>query len=252
MEIFRLLRESKLRLPRNVKLQREYERMMSLLRTALTEANAYTRQSMQATLDIRYEHVVSGVVYSPSSHVPDSGSELYDFIKRHSTVYDVFLIDAAVNILNDEDLTKKYDVYKESLRDSLVIKLKSCEKKNISLPPLRQDHVSMVVAIDEDQALLALVMHLRDFFVEYIGLQDCLFEGFQEGCLIVYFAITAVDALLVAPKILSQLEDLKTMFSVTHVVVFGHFAVDVKSGTCELLVSLVIVYLHMMFSTQYC
>ena len=241
MKIFRHYRDGELKLPRNAELEEKYRSMMGLLNTALTSADDHILQRIHVEIAIDYKYkVVSGVVCGRSPDVPKSGPELYEFIDGISSVYDIFLIDVAVEILKNKKLTKKFNVYRKSLRDCLKTKLKSCKKRNVSLPPLRRDYVSVAVAIDEDQVLLALVIQLREYFVKTIRLQECLLEGFQEGCVIFYFAITAVDAVLVAPKILSHLGELKTRFSVTHVVVFGHFAVNVESGTFDLLVSLVI------------
>ena len=79
-----------------------------------------------------------------------------------------------------------------------------------------------------------------------------MFEGFEEGCTVLFFSILRVDAVLLSPKVLSQLSELKRMFRMTHLIVFGYFACDLEKATIELVVSVLFTSLCMCVCTCVC
>ena len=74
--------------------------------------------------------------------------------------------------------------------------------------------------------------------MKYLQLEETIFEGFGEGCTVLFYSILKVDAVLLAPKILSHSAELKRMSDITHLVVFGYFACDLEGATIELPVSM--------------
>ena len=137
--------------------------------------------------------------------------------------------------MDNARLHTKFTEYESVLSTQLMEKLTSCAGRNISLPKY-DNHTHMAIAVSKEQVLIALIIHLKEYFSAYLDLKEALFEGFQEGCTVLYFAITSTDAVLLAPRVLSHLAELKRRFSVTHVIVFGHFVADVERGTIEPLV----------------
>ena len=73
--------------------------------------------------------------------------------------------------------------------------------------------------------------------MKYLQLEETIFEGFGEGCIVLFYSILKVDAVLLAPKILSHSAELKRMFDITHLVVCDYFACDLEKATIELPVS---------------
>ena len=99
----------------------------------------------------------------------------------------------------------------------------------------------MAVVISKEQVLLALVLEIKEYFSKYLQLEDTLFEGFESTVL--FFPILTVDAALLSPKVLSHLSELKRMFGMTHLIVFGYFACDLEKATIELVVSVLFISL---------
>ena len=67
----------------------------------------------------------------------------------------------------------------------------------------------------------------------YLQLTGSIFEGFQEGCIVLFFSILKDDAALLAPKVLSHPAELKKVFNMTHLIVFEYFACDFEKATIE-------------------
>ena len=70
--------------------------------------------------------------------------------------------------------------------------------------------------------------------MKYLQLEETIFEGFGEGCTILFYSILKIDAVLLAPKFLSHSAELKRMFDITHLVVLDFFACDLEGATIEL------------------
>ena len=231
-----LYRKGKLLLPSCPDLERDFANIMGSLNSKLSSASPDVVMKIQATLRNIYKTLIYGIGYLHAPEVPSTSSGLYMFIEENSNPYEVFLVEHTVDNLKDKKLKPDFVDYKHKLCRYFERKLKYYKRKNVTLPS-RQDSTHMAVAISEEQALLSLVIHLKEYFSTYLGLRVCLLDGFSEGCTVFYFAITIADAVLLAPRVLSHLAELKR-FNVTHIVVFGHFAVDVcDKFTIEWLVS---------------
>ena len=223
-------------LPSNPKLERKYDKVLSSMKISLQKAEQIVISRIHHNVCSTYNRLVHGVRPIPLPKVDETGQGLYMFIAEKSTFCEVFLVEEAIDELNDNDLKKAFFTeYKPELRDFLKEKLTSCHQNKVSLPQ-SPDHVNMAVVTSEE-ALLSLMLHLKAYFIACLELQECLFKGFQDGCTVLYFAITATDAVFLAPKILSHLAELKRSFSITHIVAFDHFAVDIDQSSVELLVS---------------
>ena len=227
-------------LPSNPKLERKYDDIVSSMKISLQSAKPRVRSRIHHKVCSTYNRLIHGVRPIPLPEVDEIGQDLYVFIAEKSTFYEVFLVEEAISELNNKKLKKAFFTeYKPELQKFLEERLASCQQNKVSLPR-RADHVHMAVVTSEE-VLLSLMLHHKAYFIEYLGLEKCLFEGFQDGCSVFYYTITAIDAVFLAPKILSHLAELKRRFSITQIVVFDHFAVDIDQSSVELLVS---VYCH--------
>ena len=233
-----LYRKGKLRLPSCPDLECDFAHIMGSLNSKLSSASPDVRLKIQGTLCSIYETLIYGIGYLHSPEVPSTAPGLYKFIKNNSNPYEVFLVKHTVDKLKNKKLKHEFVNYNHKLCEYFERELKYYKQKNVTLPS-RQGSTHMAVAISEEQVLLSLIIHLKQYFSTYLGLRVCLLDGFTEGCTVFYFAITIADAMLLAPKVLSHLAELKR-FKVTHIIVFGHFAVDVcDKFTIEWLVSLI-------------
>ena len=231
-------------LPCNPKLEKKYDDIISSMKISLQSAKPRVRSRIHHKVCSTYNRLVHGVRPTPLPKVAETSQGLYMFIAEKSTFCEVFLVEEAITELNNEKLKEVFFTeYKPELQKFLEERLASCQQKKVSLPQ-RADHVHTAVVTNEE-ALLSLILHLKAYFIACLELQECLFEGFQDGCLVLYFAITATDAVFLASKILSHLPELKRRFSITHIVVFGHFAVDIDQGSVELLVSVYLLCYYM-------
>ena len=228
--------DTELSLPSNPELEDEYDDILGSVRVDLSKADHEVHLRIHHKVCSTYNRLIRGVAHTPLPQVAETSEGLYKFIAENSTPYEIFLVEKAVGELSDEKLTKAFSDYKPKLHLSLQKKLTSYQQRKFIIPR-RADHTHLAVVVSKDEVLLSLVLHLKEYFVKYIGLQECLFEGFQEGCAVFYFAITTADAVFLSLNILSHLAELKRRFTITHVVVFSHFAVDIDQGSVELLVS---------------
>ena len=231
-------------LPSNPKLEKKYDHLLSAMKISLQSAKPDVISRIHHNVCSTYNRLVHGVKPVPLPKVDETGQGLYMFIAEKSTFCEVFLVEEAIYELNNDDLKKAFFTeYKPELQKYLKEKLTSCHQNKVSLPR-RPDHVHMAVVTNEE-ALLSLMLHLKAYFIACLELQECLFEGFQGGCSVFYFALSTTDAVFLAPKILSHLAELKRRFSITHIVVFDHFAVDIDQGSVELLVSVCLLCYNM-------
>ena len=231
--------KTKVCLPSNPDLEEELDAMMEILREKLTSANSGVILKLSAKLQRVYRRYLYGNRPAPLPSIPDNATDLYEFIDKRSTPFEVFLVHHAVEILDCEKLKKYLQEYESNLAKHLQQELSSYKSRKVSLPQ-RSDYTHMTIVVSEQQVLLSLVLKLKEYFKKYLKLEDVLFEGFEEGCTVLFFSIRRSDAALLAPApvILSHLGELKTRFAVTHLIVFGYFVCDVEEATIELFVSL--------------
>jgi hypothetical protein len=231
--------KTKVCLPSNPDLEEELDAMMEILREKLTSANSGVIPKLSAKLQRVYRRYLYGNRPAPLPPIPDNATDLYEFIDKRSTPFEVFLVHHAVEILDCEKLKKCLQEYESNLAKHLQQELSSYKSRKVSLPQ-RNDYTHMTIVVSEQQVLLSLVLKLKEYFKKYLKLEEVLFEGFEEGCTVLFFSIQRSDAALLAPApvILSHLGELKTRFAVTHLIVFGYFACDVEEATIELFVSL--------------
>ena len=228
--------EGELLLPSNPDLEDELDNVLGNLRVNLSSADPGVISRLHGMVRRKYRRYIHGVRPAPLPPVPDTTSELCDFIEEKSTIYEILLVHHAVEVLEDEDLKKDLQEYESKLAEHLKEMLTSCKRRRVTLP-LRKGHTYMAIVISKEQVLLALVLKMKEYFSKYLQLEETLFEGFEEGCTVLFFSIFRVDAALLSPKVLSHLSELKRMFGMTHLIVFGYFACDLEKATIELVVS---------------
>ena len=238
--------EGDISLPENPDLEDKFDKfMIKKFLPRLSSADPGKITQLRAMMRIKYRKIVHGVRPVPLPPVPNTADGLFDFIEEKSTIYEIFLVYHAVEVLEDEDLKKDLQEYESKLAEHLKEMLMSCERRKVTLP-LRKDHTHMAVVISKEQVLLALVLEMKEYFSKYLQLEETLFEGFEEGCTILFFSILRADAVLLSPKVLSHLSELKRMFGMTHLIVFGYFACDLEKATIELVVSVNVCVLHVL------
>ena len=226
-------------LPSNPELEDEFDDIMGILDSMLSQASSADRRKLCSLVRLKYRRYYNpGVRPAALPPVPDTARGLYDFIAEKSTPYETLLVHHAVEVLSskDEELKGKVQNYEYKLGLFLEETLTSCKRSAVTLPQY-PGHTHLAVVVSKEQVLLSLVLHMKDYFSRYLHLEECLFEGFGGGCTVLFFAIPDVDAALLAPTALSHLAELKRVFDITHFIVFNHFGCDLRMGTFELLVS---------------
>ena len=233
--------EGELFLPSNPDLEDELDKIMGNLRVSLSLAETHVISKLQAIVQMKYRRYIHGVRPVPLPPVPNTANGLYEFIAEKSTPYEILLVHHAVEVLENKDLKKDLQEYESKLAEHLNEMLTSCKRKEVTLP-LRRDYTHMAVVISKEQVLLSVVLDMKEYFSKYLQLEETLFEGFEEGCTVLFFSILTVDAALLSPKVLSHLSELKRMFGMTHLIVFGYFACDLEKATIELVVSVCVLH----------
>ena len=234
--------EGDISLPENPDLEDKFDTFMSKkFLSELSSADPGKISELRVMMQMKYRKVVHGVRSVPLPPVPNTAVGLFEFIGEKSTIYEILLVHHAVEVLGDEDLKKDLQEYELKLAEHLKEMLMSCKRRRVTLP-LRKDHTHMAVVISKEQVLLSLVLEMKEYLAKYLQLEETLFEGFEEGCTILFFSIPKVDAALLSPKVLSHLSELKRMFGMTHLIVFGYFACDLEKATIELVVSVCVLH----------
>ena len=175
---------------------------------------------------------------APLPDVLDTPRGLLEFIAEKSNALEILLVHHAVDELKCKDLKDDLEEYEDKLAKHLKTTLLSFERRRVVLPS-RKDHTHMAVVLSSkpDLVFLSLVLHIKKYLVKMLHLEEALFEGFAEDCTVLFFSILRIDAVLLSPKSISHLSELKRMFEITHLVVFGYFACDLEQASVEVLVS---------------
>ena len=224
--------EGSLCLPENPDLEDEFDAIMGQLYAAVSAVDPQMIMKLYGMLRVKYRRYIHGVRPAPLPSIPETAKGLCDFIAEKSTPYEVFLVHHAVQVLGDGGLKIALASYESKLSQHMISTLASYKKKRVTLP-LCKDHTHMAVVVSKQQVLLSLVLHLKEYFTKYLQLQEALFEGFGEGCIVLFFSILKEDAALLAPKVLPHLAELNTAFDITHLIVFGYFACNLDKATIE-------------------
>ena len=236
--------EGELHLPSNPDLEDELDEIMGTLRGQLSSVDPSTFSRLHAMVRRKYRRYIHGVRPAPLPNIPDTPEGLYEFISEKSTLYEILLVHHTVEVLGHKNLEEDLHEYELKLAKYLRDTLLSCKRRRVTLP-LCKNYTHMAVVISKEQVLLALVLEMKEYFFKYLQLEETLFEGFEEGCTVLFFSIPRVDAALLSPKVLSHLSELKRMFGMTHLIVFGYFACDLEKATIELVVSVLFFLLCM-------
>ena len=227
---------TKVSLPEIPELQNDFDNIIIALNTKLSSADPQVICKLHGTIRVKYRSYIHGVKPVELPSIPNTAGGLYDFIAAKSTPYEILLIHHAVDVLETEDLQGTLQRYESNLGNHLRQTLESYRRRNVTLP-LRKDHTHLAIVLSKEQILLSLVLHIKEYLMKYLQLEETIFEGFGEGCTVLFYSILKVDAVLLAPKILSHSAELKRMFDITHLVVFDYFACDLERATIELPVS---------------
>ena len=228
--------KGELRLPSCPKLEDAWDCLMMEVEKALLEAKPEKIKRVHTMIKRKYRRYTHGVRPYPLPDIPDSSEGLYHFIDSKSTPYEIFLVLHTLEELGNVQLRLDLEVYTSKLATHLSCTLLSFQHNKVHLPSNR-DHTSLAVILTDEQVLLAVVLHLKEYFRTYLGLEEALFTGFADGCTTLFYSILRADAVFLGPKIVSHLAELQLKFGVTHVIVFEFFACDVKEQKIELLVS---------------
>ena len=230
--------EGELLLPNNPDLEDELDEIMGTLRGQLSSADPSTISRLHTMVQRKYRRYIHGVRQAPLPNIPNTPEGLYEFISEKSTPYEIFFVLEAAEQLRERTLKNKCKKYKEKLAKCLLDTLTTCKKRKVKLPSLR-DHTHMALVISKEQVLLALVLHFKEYYSKYLGLDEALFTGFEKGCTTVFFAISEDDAKSMADKVPSVIAELHSEFKATHLVVFGHFTYDFIQFTREAIVQFI-------------
>ena len=229
--------EEELFLPSNPELEDEFDDIVESVHAKLLPASPQIVSRLHGLVRIKYRRYYNpGVRPAALPPISPTAQDLFDFVVGRSTPYETLLIHHAVEVLSSDSLKTAFQSYESKLALFLKITLTNCKRKEITLPRY-SGHTHLAVVLSKEQVLLSLVLHMKDYFSKYLHLEECLFEGFGGGCTVLFFAIPDVDAALLAPRALSHLAELKRLFDITHLVVFGYFACDLELASVQLIVS---------------
>ena len=227
---------TKVSLPEIPELEDDFDDIMGSLNAELSSADPKVICKLVGVLGVKYRRYIHGVKPVEPPSIPNTPDGLYKFIAKKSTTYETLLVHHAVEVLNCVDLRRTLQNYESKLADHLRLTLESYKKRKVTLP-IRKDLTHLAVVLSKEQVLLSLVLHIKEYLMKYLQLEETMFEGFGEGCTVLFFSILQVDAVLLGPKVLSHSAELKRMFDITHLVVFDYFACDLERATIELPVS---------------
>ena len=227
---------TKVSLPEIPELEDDFDDIMGSLNAELSLADPKVICKLQGMLSVKYRRYIHGVKPVELPSISNTASGLYQFIAEKSTTYEILLIHHAVEKLNCEDLKRSLESYEFKLAEHLRRTLKSYQKRKVTLP-LQKNHTYLAVSLSKEQILLSLILRIKEYLMKYLQLETAVFEGFVEGCTVLFFSILRVDAVLLSLKVLSHLAELKRMFDMKHLVVFDYFACDLEKATMELSVS---------------
>ena len=183
----------------------------------------------------RLMHLAMTGLDGPIQHtraIPDK-----DPIQQARAILDKEPIQHAVEVLDKEpfqsEKTKLFE-YESKLNMFFQSNSLSCQQRRVPIP-VHTDHTHMAVVISEEQVLLSLMLKMKEYFSKYLQLEKTLFQGFETSstCNVLFFSIPRVDAALLSPKVLSHLSELKRMFGMTHLIVFGYFACDLQKAIID-------------------
>ena len=238
-EIVKIYRNNEeVHLPCVPDLEDTFDDIMVTLGSNLLSADPKTINQLHTKIRIKYCRYIHGMRPAPLPDVLDTPRGLLDFIAEKSNPLEILLVHHAVDVLKCKDLQDDLGDYEDKLAMYLRTTLLSFERRKVVLPSCKDHaHMAVVLSSKPDLVLLSLVLHIKEYLVKMLHLEESLFEGFAGGCTILFFSILRIDAVLLSPKIISHLSELKRKFEITHLVVFGYFACDLEQTSVEVLVS---------------
>ena len=204
-------------LPSIPELEDDYDEVMVTMREKLSSADPKTIDQICAHVQFKHRRYIHGVRPAPLPVIPQTPSGVYDFIAERSTPYEVLLVHQTVECLQCEDLKAALKEYEERLAKHLESTLLSWKKKNVILPS-RKDHTHLAIVLSSRPhlVLLSLVLHIKEYLVTMLQLEEALFEGFAEDCTILFFSVLTTDTVLLSPKVISHLSELKRQFEIRY------------------------------------
>ena len=236
-EIVKIYRNNtEISLPCPMDLRAGFTKIMATLASNLTSADEEKIIELHTSIRIMYCWDILGVRPTPLPDVPRTPDGLINFIAAKSSPFEILLVHHAVDELECKDLKTTLEEYEGMLAKHLKQKLLTFKSDGVTLSS-HTGRTHMAIVLSKDQVFLSLILHIEEFLKDILHLEEALFEGFAEGCTILFFSILRIDAVLLSPKIISHLSELKRKFEITHLVVFGYFACDLEQASVEVLVS---------------
>ena len=231
-KFFDVRKKKEVCLPVNVALVDKYSHFMGELENAIDDSNPRKVKKIRTVVRELYNRLPCKLPQDTNPIVGEKPREVFEFISKRSTPYEIFLIDMAIQNLNIKELRKMFNDYKLQLSHFLEENLAAISAR---FQPLMQEedlsHMAVELRTNPDELPLSRAIKLKKYFHHYLTLSPTLFEGFQEGCTLLFFAIPTAAAALSGYCILSHLAQLRMEFDVTKLIVFGHFAVDLEAAT---------------------
>ena len=230
--------------PVNVGLSRKYARLMGELKCSLEKADRKKLICIHTVVRQQFHFILHGVTQGELPQLGETPKDIHDFISARSTPYEIFLVQDAISNLRNKGLSKSLKAYEDELRTFFEERLSSFKTQQVSLMTAEGlTHMAVEVKTNSSELPLSRVLEMKKYFETYLQLKPALFEGFQPGCTLLFFAISLEAATFLASNLFSHLSHLRLEFDVTRILIFGHFAVDVTvndskvSGIYYLLVS---------------
>ena len=234
-EILDMFRKGKLSLPSNPKLKKEFDEIMGKLNAILLSADIKVINKLHGIIQMKYRRILHGDRQKPLPEIPDTAKGLYEFIAEKSTPYEILMLHPIVDELDCPQLKKDFQRYESDLDKYFLKTFRSYKRQRVTLShPKDHTHMAVVISDSEEQVLLSLMLEMKQYFYKNLQLELALFEGFEEGCIVLSFSIPRADARQLSPMVLEyHSSELKRMFGMTHLIVFGYFACDLENDTVD-------------------
>lgn len=220
-------------------LDRAYAFLMGNLAQQLHEIGENRRICVSGMIQHMLRKTKYGVRVGDLPDIPTGYKELYDCIAANSNCFSSALIRDAVDIINVDKLSTLWEDYKRELTKCVGKPLHSGKPRR--LPEIEsncEDLAPMAVKVvrHPDELQISHVLAIQQYYVEHMGLDLAQFEGYTEGCTVLYFAIAKAAVPFMPSLLLSHLAQLRRL-EILKIAVFGYFAVDLENAQAYALVS---------------
>ena len=221
-------------------LERAYSQFMGNLAQRIHDIGESRRIRVSGVIQQVLRKPISGVRMGDMPDVPTGSKELYSYIANRSNCLYPYLIQDVVEAICIDELSDQWKDYKRELVKCLGMPLCSGKRRKLPLSEAEDlASMSVKVARHPEQFPITRVLALQKYFLESVGLDLAVLQGYTEGSTALYFAIPKAAVPFIPSLLLSHVAQLRQL-EVQKIAVFGYFAVDLEEAQAYALVSSII------------